>query len=131
MLFRTTFANEQLNHLRDKQSLRWKISEDTSLSFNIRIWFDLHTKQKCFHLLTTGGFCSSVGFNTARFIIIGSLKTDTRNVFFILRPKMFFSPFICLIKGIKILQTFLTIYFRFCFVDIFYQPSGKAISLYF
>ena len=45
MLFRTTFANEQLNHLRDQQSLRWKISEDTSLSFNIRIWFDHHTKR--------------------------------------------------------------------------------------
>ena len=131
MLFRTTFANEQLDHLRDKQSLRWKISEDTSLSFTIRIWFDHHTKQKCFHLLTTGRFCSSVGFNTARFIKICYLKTNTRNVFFILRQKMFFGLFICLIKGIKILQTLLTIYFRFCFVYIFNQPSGKAISLYF
>ena len=46
MLFRTTFTNEQLDHLREKQSLRWKISEDTSLSFNIRICFDHPTKQK-------------------------------------------------------------------------------------
>ena len=132
MLFRTTFANEQLNHLRDKQSLRWKISEDTSLSFTIRIWFDHHTKQKSFHLLRQlERFCSSVGFNTARFIKLFSLKTNTRNVCFILRPKMFFGLFIGLIKEIKIFQTLLTIYFRFCFVNIFYQPSGKAISLYF
>ena len=131
MLFRTTFANEQLYHLRDQQSLRWKISEDTSLSFTIRIWFDHHTKQKFFHLLTTGGSCSSVGFNTARFIKTCYLKTDTRNICFILRLKMFFGLFICLIKGIKILQTPLAIYFRFCCVYIFNQPSGKAISLYF
>jgi hypothetical protein len=62
MLFRTTFANEQLDHLRDQQSLRWKIPEDTSLSFNIRIWFDHHTKQKCFHHLTTGEILFFRGF---------------------------------------------------------------------
>ena len=58
-------------------------------------------------------FCSSVGFNTARFIKLFSLKTNTRNICFILRQKVFFGLFIGLIKGIDIFQTFLILYFRF------------------
>jgi hypothetical protein len=131
MLFRTTFANEQLNHLRDKQSLRWKISEDTICRLLSAPGLTTIPNRSASTFSRRGKFCSSVGFNTARFIKIGSLKTNTRNVFFILRLKFFFGLFISLIKGIETLQTLLTIYFRFCFVYIFNQPSGKTITLYF
>ena len=70
-------------------------------------------------------FCSSVGFHTARFIKLFSLKTNTRNVCFILRPKMFFGLIICLIKGIKIFQTLLTIYLVFVLLTFFINQAEK------
>ena len=53
------------------------------------------------------------------------LKADTRNVFFILSPKILFRHSLCLIKLSAILQRLLKIYFHFCFVYIFGRLSEK------